>query len=182
MHSANVIHRDIKPGNFLIDGNCGVKICDFGLSRTLPKKSKELKEFKEHRKALKKKVSYNDPEQKRLSQEEIFKKEVSEKYGKIAEKLNNEKRVLSNCIVSRWYRPPEIVLTQKNYDQAVDIWSMGCIFAEMLYCTDEYNHDFQSIINNRYLFPGSSCFPISPCDEMKKQKGDKDDESLNIVS
>jgi len=96
--------------------------------------------------------------------------------------MNKQKRVLSNCIVSRWYRPPEIVLTQKHYDQAVDIWSMGCILAEMMYCTEEYNHDYNSIINNRYLFPGSSCFPISPCDEMKNQKGGEKEESMNIVS
>lgn len=67
MHSANVIHRDIKPGNFLIDGNCGVKICDFGLSRTLPKKSKELKNFKELRKTSRKQVNYGEQEKKRLS-------------------------------------------------------------------------------------------------------------------
>ena len=57
---------------------------------------------------------------------------------------------------------------------------MGCILAEMMYCTDVYKHDYNAIINNRYLFPGSSCFPISPCDEMKNQKNK--DESMNIVS
>ena len=29
------MHRDIKPANILIDSNCQIKICDFGLSRTL---------------------------------------------------------------------------------------------------------------------------------------------------
>ena len=36
VHTSNVIHRDIKPANILIDENCHVRICDFGLSRTIP--------------------------------------------------------------------------------------------------------------------------------------------------
>ena len=36
LHSANIMHRDIKPANILIDSNCRVKLCDFGLSRSLP--------------------------------------------------------------------------------------------------------------------------------------------------
>ena len=43
IHSANIIHRDIKPSNFLIDSNCNIKICDFGLARTMPKKTSEEK-------------------------------------------------------------------------------------------------------------------------------------------
>ena len=35
MHSAKVIHRDIKPDNILINEDCTVKICDFGLSRSI---------------------------------------------------------------------------------------------------------------------------------------------------
>jgi len=33
IHSANVVHRDIKPGNLLVNADCELKICDFGLSR-----------------------------------------------------------------------------------------------------------------------------------------------------
>ena len=36
MHSANVMHRDLKPGNILINQECQIKICDFGIARTLP--------------------------------------------------------------------------------------------------------------------------------------------------
>jgi serine/threonine protein kinase len=33
VHSASVIHRDLKPGNLLVNSDCELKICDFGLSR-----------------------------------------------------------------------------------------------------------------------------------------------------
>jgi serine/threonine protein kinase len=33
-------------------------------------------------------------------------------------------------VVTLWYRAPEILLGQKVYSTAVDMWSMGCIFAE----------------------------------------------------
>lgn len=49
MHSANILHRDLKPANILINKDCSVYICDFGLSRSLPKEmanqnSEEVKE------------------------------------------------------------------------------------------------------------------------------------------
>ena len=33
MHSAGVLHRDLKPGNLLVNANCDLKVCDFGLAR-----------------------------------------------------------------------------------------------------------------------------------------------------
>ena len=35
LHSASVIHRDLKPSNILINSDCHLKICDFGLARSL---------------------------------------------------------------------------------------------------------------------------------------------------
>jgi len=41
-------------------------------------------------------------------------------------------RKLSAHICSRWYRAPECCLLEKNYGQAIDMWSIGCILAELL--------------------------------------------------
>ena len=34
MHNAGVLHRDIKPANILINEDCDIKLCDFGLAIT----------------------------------------------------------------------------------------------------------------------------------------------------
>ena len=35
MHNAGVLHRDIKPANILINEDCDIKLCDFGLARAV---------------------------------------------------------------------------------------------------------------------------------------------------
>ncbi|KAI8906994.1 kinase-like domain-containing protein [Powellomyces hirtus] len=40
-------------------------------------------------------------------------------------------RAYTHEVVTLWYRAPEILLGSKNYSTAVDMWSVGCIFAEM---------------------------------------------------
>ncbi len=45
-------------------------------------------------------------------------------------------------VVTLWYRAPEILLGSRHYSTPVDVWSVGCIFAEM--------------VNQRPLFPGDS--------------------------
>jgi serine/threonine protein kinase len=42
------------------------------------------------------------------------------------------KRIMSLHVGSRWYRAPEISLVEKSYDQASDVWSLGCIIYELL--------------------------------------------------
>jgi len=40
---------------------------------------------------------------------------------------------MTEYVATRWYRAPEIILSWKKYTKAIDIWSVGCIFAEMMY-------------------------------------------------
>lgn len=35
LHRLQLIHRDLKPSNVLLDSHCCVKLCDFGLVRSL---------------------------------------------------------------------------------------------------------------------------------------------------
>ncbi len=38
----------------------------------------------------------------------------------------------TNRVITLWYRPPELLLGAVQYGPAIDIWSVGCIFAELL--------------------------------------------------
>lgn len=68
MHTAKVLHRDLKPGNILIDAEWNVKIADLGLA-------------------------------------------TGEGGGNLTE-----------YVVTRWYRSPELLLGMKDYGEGVDIW------------------------------------------------------------
>jgi serine/threonine protein kinase len=72
-------------------------------------------------------------------------------------------RHLSPHVCARWYRPPEIILYVKEYNEMVDMWSLGCILAEMLRLTlPEVDKNNGALRKNSYLFPGKMCFPMSP--------------------
>jgi len=81
MHTGKIMHRDIKPGNLLLNKNCDLKICDFGLARGFDVEAEETK---------------------------------------------------TEYVVTRWYRAPEVILNASEYTKAVDVWSTGCVFAELL--------------------------------------------------
>lgn len=48
----------------------------------------------------------------------------------------------SNEVVTLWYRPPDVLLGNTDYDHSIDMWGIGCIFYEMA--------------SGRTFFPGSS--------------------------
>ena len=60
----------------------------------------------------------------------------------VANTKDGSSPVLTDYVATRWYRAPEILLGSTKYSKAVDIWSLGCIFAELL--------------TGKPLFPGTS--------------------------
>lgn len=41
------------------------------------------------------------------------------------------RQTLTSRVVTLWYRPPELLLGSTNYGAHVDLWSVGCVFAEL---------------------------------------------------
>ncbi|XP_025089075.1 mitogen-activated protein kinase 1-like [Pomacea canaliculata] len=60
--------------------------------------------------------------------------------ARIADPDHDHTGFLTEYVATRWYRAPEIMLNSKGYTKSIDVWSVGCILAEML--------------GNRPLFPG----------------------------
>lgn len=43
----------------------------------------------------------------------------------------NQNQPLTSRVVTLWYRPPELLLGSSDYGVSVDLWSSGCILAEL---------------------------------------------------
>jgi mitogen-activated protein kinase 1/3 len=136
IHSAGVFHRDLKPANCLVNQNCEVKICDFGLARAVAGEG----------------VLADDEEEDVAAESEVG------PGGPVIAPTLRKKRAMTAHVVTRWYRAPELILMQKGYTEAIDIWSVGCIYAELLQLQD----DRIRLSDRGPLFPGGSCFPLSP--------------------
>ena len=81
LHSNNVMHRDIKGANILLNNKGIIKLADFGLARKY------------------------DP---------------------------RKDHIYTNRVVTPWYRCPELLLGSDRYTPAIDMWSVGCCFFELL--------------------------------------------------
>ena len=138
-----MIHRDLKPANILVNEDCSVKLCDYGLARSITgiesaemilKKSEQEEENQLMQdddmmisSASMSSLNSNVSETEEAKKEDLRKRLVNTKDAR-----KNMKRELTGHVVTRWYRAPEIILLEKDYGPAIDIWAVGCIFAELL--------------------------------------------------
>ena len=81
LHKNNILHRDIKTANILLNNKGEIKIGDFGLARII------------------------NP---------------------------NLKKRITNRVVTLWYRAPELLFGENIYGSAIDVWSVGCVFSELI--------------------------------------------------
>ena len=63
--------------------------------------------------------------------------------ARVNDPIQDHNGMLTEYVATRWYRAPEVMLNSKGYSKAMDMWSVGCILAEMLGC--------------KPLFPGKHC-------------------------
>jgi mitogen-activated protein kinase 1/3 len=236
LHSGGIIHRDIKPGNLLVNADCTIKLCDFSLSRSTsglnsrffdcdqairqnpmlngsevfsstssirdapgpaaahPAHHRETAVDVEEGLEGAKKVVHCDfqvkfhkedtgvpietscPEVPDEGEEGIpvaAARREEDKQSLAAKKKEQRQILLSKSkeytpifqreltghVATRWYRAPELILLEKIYSTAVDIWATGCVFWELLQMIKENEPDPQK---RRPLFPGGSCYPLSP--------------------
>ncbi len=90
MHSAGVVHRDLRPANIFVNANCDLKLCGFGLAASPHRVSSGITQ-----QFSKKNLTYTVPD-------------------------------------IRSYHAPELLLCTAQCFKASDMWSVGCILAELL--------------------------------------------------
>jgi len=105
LHSGGICHRDIKPANCLVNEDCSVQVCDFGMACTV---------------------------------------------AELADRLASDDA--AGTETTPWYSAPELILCLRQHDEAVDVWSAGCIFAELTALSDVSPARYE---DRAPLFPGT---------------------------
>jgi mitogen-activated protein kinase 1/3 len=81
------------------------------------------------------------------------KKRISRALKATEEEREKGDRKLTPHVVTRFYRAPEVILMDKNYNKKVDIWAIGTIFLELLQMK---KNNVSSHYQRKTLFQGKS--------------------------
>ena len=134
LHSAGVIHRDLKPSNLLLNADCDLKVCDLGLARGITRSERGSAADLTPRKSASSKTGQDGGTG-------VAEEEEPDQTGS---------ELLTEYVVTRWYRAPEIMLSCSEYTRAVDMWAVGCIITELylrktLFPGKDYIHQLRLI-------------------------------------
>ena len=158
LHRACVIHRDLKPANILIDmeRHYHLKIADFGLARVLDAEAARSVrgDILDEPLTATDGVAADDFDTATSLTEAAGAgggggMALAHHYKKPAPKPLQLKREMSEHVVTRWYRAPEVILCRGLYAQSIDNWSVGCIVAEIYQLLEGVDPR-----ERRPLFPG----------------------------
>ena len=154
LHESNVLHRDLKPANVLINEDCTVKLCDYGLARSLSgiesaamilSKADKTMDAVENGQGAQQIAAAagtlnlpgsggltTQPSSTSIVSEDAGSEAAEEKKEDLRSRLvktkdarRNMKRELTGHVVTRWYRAPEIILLEKDYGPGIDVWAVG---------------------------------------------------------
>ncbi|PFH35696.1 putative cell-cycle-associated protein kinase CDK [Besnoitia besnoiti] len=136
LHRRYIVHRDLAPANVFINDQGVCKVADFGLSRCFgcpivsacvpPSVTPPASSPAEPSKEAEQGVQGSNEGGTRGE-----KAQASEKAG-AAPVAVSRKELMTAKVVTLWYRPPELLYGADRYGDAVDMWSVGCIMAELL--------------------------------------------------
>ncbi|KAF5748571.1 CDK-activating kinase 1AT [Tripterygium wilfordii] len=156
-HRNMVMHRDLKPGNMLISDNGVLKLADFGQARMLMEPGYVAADANQEQGSISKEEYFREMDEVKaeISLDEMAKqtnvhdentschatcttgdieedpfKETCSYEAHEGEDLRHG--FWTSCVGTRWFRAPELLYGSTDYGLEVDLWSLGCIFAELL--------------------------------------------------
>jgi serine/threonine protein kinase len=143
IHAAHILHRDLKPSNLLVNSDCA---CLRRPPPALPVSPARLRGRPRPPPPLHHRTPHLTPQtpQTRLGSLKMC------DFGLARESDTSLSQALTEYVVTRWYRAPEVLLSGGRYTGSIDVWSVGCILGELLlrrplFPGENYLHQLQLV-------------------------------------